>query len=109
MFAASLTPHCILTNDSQGAAVVHRAIESLSSTIMNQIKGVVTFGDTQNKADGGRIPNFPTNKLKVFCGDSVRDQVCDGNLGAAILAPHLSYGQDAAAAGAFLVGRVNAA
>ena len=32
---------------SQGAAVNHRAIESLDPAVQNQIAGVVTFGDTQ--------------------------------------------------------------
>ncbi|KAJ4303534.1 hypothetical protein N0V90_002430 [Kalmusia sp. IMI 367209] len=94
---------------SQGAAVNHRAIEDLSSAVMNQIAGVVTFGDTQNRADGGRIPNFPTNKLKVFCGTLVHDTVCDGNLSAAVLAPHLSYGANAQEAGQFLISKANAA
>jgi len=76
---------------------------------MNQIAGVVTFGDTQNRADGGRIKNFPTNKLKIFCGGLIHDTVCDGNLEAAILLPHLSYGSDAREAGQFLIGKINAA
>ncbi|KAF2685078.1 carbohydrate esterase family 5 protein [Lentithecium fluviatile CBS 122367] len=92
---------------SQGAAVNHRAIEDLDAAVMNQIAGVVTFGDTQNRADGGRIPNFPQNKIKIFCGSALaRDSVCDGNLGGAVLPPHLSYGSDADEAAAFLIGKV---
>ena len=88
----------------------HRAIEDLSAAVKDQIAGVVTFGDTQNRADGGRIPNFPQNKLKVFCGSALaRDSVCDGNLGGAVLLPHLSYGSDAGEAGDFLIGKANAA
>lgn len=93
---------------SQGAAVNHRAIEDLSADVKDQIAGVVTFGDTQNRADGGRIPNFPQNKIKIFCGGVIRDTVCDGNLAGAVLAPHLSYGVNAREAGAYLIGKVNA-
>jgi cutinase len=76
--------------------------------VKNQIAGVVTFGDTQARADNQQIPNFPRDKLKIFCGGLVRDTVCDGNLAAAILAPHLSYGRDAPEAAQYLIGKVNA-
>ena len=69
---------------SQGAAVNHRAIEDLSDNIMNQIAGVVTFGDTQSRKDGGKIPNFPSDKIKIFCGGAIHDTVCDGVLSAAV-------------------------
>ncbi|KAF1975813.1 cutinase-domain-containing protein [Bimuria novae-zelandiae CBS 107.79] len=93
---------------SQGAAVNHRAIEDLSADMKNQIAGVVTFGDTQARADGRRIPNFPQDKIRIFCGEGrIRDTVCDSNLIAAVLAPHLSYGADAGAAGSFLIGKIN--
>jgi cutinase len=73
---------------------------------MDQIKGVVTFGDTQNRRDNGQIPNLPKDKIKIFCGSALaRDTVCDGNLAGAVLAPHLSYGRDAREAGEFLIGK----
>ncbi|CAI6340715.1 unnamed protein product [Periconia digitata] len=93
---------------SQGAAVVHRSVEDLDNAVKTQIAGVVTFGDTQRRADNDQIPNFPKDKIKIFCGGLVRDTVCDGNLGAAVLAPHLSYGRDAGEAGEFLIGKANA-
>lgn len=93
---------------SQGAAVNHRAIEDLSTSVKNQIAGVVTFGDTQARADNQQIPNFPRDKLKIFCGGVIRDTVCDGVLSAAVLAPHLSYGRDAGEAGEFLIGKIDA-
>ncbi|KAI4941017.1 hypothetical protein J4E91_011010 [Alternaria rosae] len=93
---------------SQGAAVNHRAIEDLSTSVKDQIAGVVTFGDTQNRRDNQQIPNFPRDKLQIFCGGLVRDTVCDGNLAAAVLLPHLSYGDDAEEAGEFLIGKINA-
>ncbi|KAI4643536.1 hypothetical protein J4E93_006546 [Alternaria ventricosa] len=93
---------------SQGAAVNHRAIEDLSTSVKNQIAGVVTFGDTQNRRDNQQIPNFPRDKLQIFCGGLIRDTVCDGNLAGAVLLPHLSYGDDAEEAGEFLIGKINA-
>jgi len=93
---------------SQGAAVNHRAIEDLSQAVKNQIAAVVTFGDTQNRADKQQIPNFPKDKIKIFCGGAIRDTVCDGVLSSAVLLPHLSYGSDAEEAGRFLIGKIDA-
>lgn len=92
---------------SQGAALIHRGIEGLSSAVKDQIVGVVTFGDTQKTKDNGQIPNFPKDKLKIFCGSALApDTVCLGNLAAAVLAPHLSYGANAKEAGEFLIGKI---
>ncbi|PVH97877.1 carbohydrate esterase family 5 protein, partial [Periconia macrospinosa] len=93
---------------SQGAAVVHRSIEDLPQNVKDQIVRVVTFGDTQRRADNDQIPSFPMEKLKIFCGDPLYDTVCDGNLSAAVLPPHLAYGLDADEAGQFLIGKGNA-
>ncbi len=43
------------------------SIAGLSSTVRNQIKGVVLFGYTQNAQNNGGIPNFTSSKLKVYC------------------------------------------
>jgi cutinase len=96
----------VVAGYSQGAAVVHRAVEDIEDGIKQKIAAAVCFGDTQWRRDGGRIPNFPTNKYKVFCGGLVRDTVCDGNLAAAVLAPHLSYGSDADEAADFLASKL---
>lgn len=85
----------------------HRAIEDLSSVVKDQIAGVVLFGDTQKRADNDQIPNFPKDKIKIFCGVANSDTVCLGNLAGAVLVPHLSYGIDAAEAGRFLIGKIN--
>jgi cutinase len=82
----------------------HRAIENLPQSTKDVIRGVVTFGDTQNLQDRGQIPNFPREKVRIFC--AAGDLVCFGTL--TITAAHLSYGRDAAAAANFLAGRIRA-
>lgn len=89
---------------SQGAALTHRAIENLPDSVKNAIDGVVTFGDTQNQQDGGQIPNFSREKVKIFCNPG--DLVCVGTL--TITPAHLTYGLDADAAAAFLAARARA-
>ncbi|KAJ4290087.1 hypothetical protein N0V88_006593 [Collariella sp. IMI 366227] len=73
---------------SQGTAVVAGALRDASSAIQNQVKGAVLFGYTKNLQNGGRIPNFPTDKTKVYC--AVGDLVCTGTL--TITVAHFSYG-----------------
>lgn len=84
---------------SQGAAMVHRVVEDLDPAVQNQIAGVVTFGDTQNKQDNGQIKGFPPAKTKVICNPG--DAVCVGTL--TILPPHLDYTRRADEAVDFLV------
>ncbi|KAM7190408.1 Cutinase domain containing protein, partial [Rhypophila sp. PSN 637] len=59
---------------SQGAAITHRAIESLSEAAKNRIAGVVTFGDTQAMQGGGRITGYPVESTSIICnsGDILR-------------------------------------
>ena len=56
---------------------------------------VVIFGDPDN---GDAVGKIPASKVKIIC--HVGDNICQG--GALILAPHLTYGQDAQAAAAFV-------
>jgi cutinase len=67
---------------SQGAALMHRAIEALDKSVQDKIAGVTLFGDTKNKQDGGRIKNFPPEKVKIFCNQD--DGVCGGGLNVCI-------------------------
>jgi len=66
------------------------AIEPMTAEQKARIAGVVFFGYTKNKQENGEIPNFPANKLKVFCRPD--DGVCDGAL--VVTAGHLGYSSD---------------
>jgi cutinase len=83
---------------SQGAAVVHRAVEELPAATMDRIAGVVTYGDTQKLQDKNQVPNFDPAKTKIICATG--DLVCVGTL--TILPAHLSYGANADEGSAFL-------
>ncbi|KAF4550801.1 Cutinase-like protein 9 [Elsinoe fawcettii] len=87
---------------SQGAAITHQAIETLSAAVRNRIVAAVTFGDTQNLQDRGRIPNYPPANTRIFC--AAGDPVCAGTL--IINAAHLSYGIDAGPAVSFLTSKI---
>lgn len=76
---------------SQGTAVIAGALSELPGAVQNQIKGAVLFGYTKNLQNGGRIPNFPADKTKVYC--AVGDAVCWGTL--FILPAHFWYPVDA--------------
>ncbi|KAI0397001.1 cutinase-domain-containing protein [Xylariaceae sp. FL0594] len=78
--SAAACPHSkiIASGYSQGAAVVHRAIEGLPSSIKSRIAGVVTFGDTQTLQDHGQITGYPASQTLIIC--NVGDVVCVGTL-----------------------------
>ena len=115
---------------SQGAAVSHRAIESLDPAVKNQIAGVILYGDTQKQQvsyiaffsmglpdfryrtvltsgqqDNNQIPNFPQDKTKIICQRG--DLVCVGTL--TITPAHLTYGARADEGAAFLAQQIQGA
>lgn len=69
---------------------MHAAIPKLSDDVKSRIDGVVLFGDTRNKQDGGRIPDFSPDKTKIYCAQG--DMVCEGSL--IVAGPHFSYMKD---------------
>ncbi|KXJ89624.1 cutinase, partial [Microdochium bolleyi] len=89
--------------NSQGTAVMAGALRRASSAVAEQVKGVVLFGYTKNQQYGGVIPNFPPDKVAVYCGTF--DAVCFGTL--FILPDHVFYFDEAAhEAPAFLLGKI---
>jgi cutinase len=96
---------------SQGAAITHRTVEKLPQNIKDKIAGVVLYGDTQNKQDGGKIKNFPPDRVKVFCNGygELKGQSTDGVCGGALLVNggHLSYGDSMKPGATFLKERVD--
>jgi cutinase len=72
---------------SQGAAMVHGSVPALSDAVKAQIAAAVTFGDTMNEQDGGRIRDFDTSKTLIICNPG--DLVCNGTL--VITSAHLEY------------------
>lgn len=81
---------------------MHGSVSTLSSSVQNQISGVVLFGDTRNEQDGGQIPNFSTDKTKIYCAEG--DKVCEGTL--IITDAHFSYSEDVPDALEFLAGKI---
>jgi cutinase len=77
----------------------------LSTTVINQIKGVVLFGYTRNKQNKGGIPSYPQSNLQVYCAEG--DLVCEGTL--IVLPAHSTYEDEAAdEAPIFLRGKIGA-
>jgi len=90
---------------SQGTAVIMNAVSTLPENERAKIAGVVLFGYTKNGQTKGSIPNYPAEKLKVFCTKA--DGVCWGALN--VSGGHFAYmgNGDGPAATSFLVGRIN--
>jgi cutinase len=87
---------------SQGAAVMHNVVSKLDAATKAKVAGVALFGDTRNKQDKGHIPNFPTERSRVWCKRN--DGVCGGGLN--VNAGHMSYNQaDISQAATYLAGR----
>jgi len=92
---------------SQGTAVMMNTISKLPEDLKAKVLGVVLFGYTKNGQQKGSIPNYPKDKVKVFC--SASDGVCDGKLN--VTAGHFSYMADGSGPKAveFLMNAINSA
>lgn len=95
----SVPIHFLTLSTSQGAALTHRAVQSLSAQVKSKIAGIVTFGDTQTLQDGGRIRGFPTNRTLIIC--NIGDVICTGTL--LVYPVHLDYVKWVPTAVAFLI------
>jgi cutinase len=104
--AAAKCPKAALVGGgySQGAALQHRAIEALPKDIQSRIVAVILYGDTKNKQDGGKIKNFPTEKVKIFCNPN--DGVCGGALN--VNAGHMAYNNAVKPGAEFAATRIKA-
>jgi cutinase len=89
---------------SQGAAVMVNAVSKLDPSIQERVAGVVLYGNTRNRQEGGKIPDFPPEKAKTYCNAS--DGVCGGAL--LVTAGHLTYTRDVSDAVEYLQGQIEA-
>jgi cutinase len=105
--AVKKCPNTIVTGGgySQGAAIMHRAIEKLPEDIKARIAAILLYGDTQFPVDGPKIKGFPPTKVKTICKPD--DGVCKGMI--TVSAGHMSYSAKAAEGAAWVVEKVKAA
>lgn len=101
--AATACPNAgiFVSGYSQGAALVHRGVEQLTTAVKAKVRAAVTFGDTQRKQDGGRIPSFDTSKTLIICRTG--DRICEGTL--IITSFHQDYSPLAPQGAAFMVSK----
>ncbi|KAI1364282.1 carbohydrate esterase family 5 protein [Xylaria arbuscula] len=92
----------VVSGYSQGAALVHAAVEQLAATARARIYAAVTYGDTQKKQDGGKIPNFDASKTLILCNNG--DLVCEGSL--IITSAHLDYTPSVPTGVSFIVSKL---
>ncbi|KAJ7498489.1 cutinase [Mycena latifolia] len=84
---------------SQGGQLVHNSAKQLSADVSSRINAAVIFGDPDN---GEAVAGIDAANTKIICHDG--DNICQH--GDAILPPHLTYGQDAQSAAAFIASKV---
>lgn len=80
------------------------AVSKLDPSVQERVAGVVLYGNTRNKQENGKIPNFPPEKAKTYCNAS--DGVCGGAL--LVTAGHLTYTRDVKEAVSYLQTQISA-
>jgi cutinase len=66
---------------------MHNAVSALPDALKKKVVAGVLFGDTRNKQDGGQVPKYPKDQVKIFCDPE--DGVCFGKL--SVTKGHMSY------------------
>ncbi|KAF9730423.1 hypothetical protein PMIN06_008798 [Paraphaeosphaeria minitans] len=90
----------ILSGYSQGAQLVHKAAEMLTTNETSFVASAVLFGDPGN---GIAVEQMDSSRTMVFC--HVADKICDGQ--AVVDSAHLTYSLNVGEATAFaLKGRI---
>jgi cutinase len=104
--AVTKCPNTVITGGgySQGAAIMHRAIEKLDEDVKSRISAILLYGDTQYPSDGPKIKGFPQEKVKTICKSD--DGVCVGYI--TVTSGHLSYSGKAAEGANWVVEKVKA-
>ncbi|KAL8741489.1 MAG: hypothetical protein Q9190_005911 [Brigantiaea leucoxantha] len=92
----------VLSGYSQGGQLVHNAAKKLSADLTSKVSSVVIFGDPYN---GQAVGSIPSSKVDEICASG--DSICSrggssGGGGGAGGSGHLSYGNYASQAAAFV-------
>ncbi|KAI4678326.1 uncharacterized protein J4E88_006847 [Alternaria novae-zelandiae] len=91
----------VMAGYSQGGQLVHNAADMLSAEDSAFVSSAVIFGDPNNGKPVGKVAAANT---KIICAPG--DLICAGQ--PIILAPHLSYGANAAQAARFVMSNMAA-
>jgi cutinase len=86
---------------------MHNAVSTLPANLKSKVVAGVLFGDTRNKQDRGQVPNYPRDKVHIYCVSN--DGVCGGMLN--VNAGHFAYPRngDGPKAISFLKSKIDAA
>src|ERR1700753_3656127 len=85
---------------------MHGTVGALPAALKQKVVGGVLFGDTKNAQDKAQVPNYPKDRVQVFCAKD--DGVCWGALN--VTNGHFVYTMngDGDKAVAFLKGKIDA-
>lgn len=100
--AACPNTNLVMSGYSQGGQLVHNAAKLLPAATMAKVNSAVIFGDPDN---GAAVQGVSAASTKVIC--HAGDNICaHGDL---VLAPHLTYSQNADEAATFVTAVANVA